>query len=480
MSSKTGSEVPSRPPRTWSLGARLTAWYAASSFLLVLFVALSLRSSLEAGLDQEDDGLLADEADLLSALLRERPGNFEAVRLEVEVTTRHRRREEVSARLFDGSGAVVAETPGLDASLPPEAFPRPDPRTPYFGDRIGNDGAPYRVYAAQLPAAESGSFLLQIAHGTSDDLRALAAFRNRMLLVLGVALIACAVIGYAVARGGMRRIESIAEAAGRVRPSQLEERISTAGLPSELEGLASAMNGMLDRLEASFERLSQFSADLAHEIRTPVGRMRGEAEVALGRARTPEEYRECLASMVEECVRLSELVDRLLFLARTEDPASQVAGVSVNLGRELAAVQEFWSPSAEEAGVTLVLEKPGEILMHADPALLRRAVGNLVANSLAHTPRGGRITISLRADEREIGLQVRDTGSGIPAAQLPRVFDRFFRGDDARSPSSGGAGLGLSIARAIAVLHGGRVDIESRVGRGTSVEIVLPRKMTTS
>jgi len=478
MSSKSAPEAPAGGARPWSLAARLTAWYAASSFALVVFVAFALEAVLESGLDQEDDGLLADEVALVSTLIRE--GDSEAVRREIESTTLSRTREKLSARVLDAGGRAAMETPGLSRQLAVDGFPPADPDRTVFGDATGSDGTPFRICVARILLPDGSLRVLQVAHDISDDLRTLAEFRERLLLVLAAAFVACTVLGYAIARGGIRRVEAIAEAARRVRPSHLEERIPVEGLPAELAGLAASLNGMLDRLEESFARLSRFSADLAHEIRTPVSRLRGEAEVALGRARSPEEYREVLASCVEECSRLADLIDRLLFLARTEDPRAVVRREAVELGEELAAIQEFYGPSAEESGVRLAVEPHGVVRIPADPALLRRAVGNLVVNALAHTPPGGAVTLSVHPAEADVRVEVRDTGSGIPEEHLPHVLDRFYRVDRARSPSSGGAGLGLAIVQGIAALHGGRVEIESRVGWGTRVGIVLPREMTAS
>jgi len=473
MSSKSAPEPRGAGRRPWSLAARLTAWSAISSFALVVFVAVGLEEALESGLDQEDDGLLADEVDLVASLARH--GDFDGLRREIESTTLLREREKLSARLLDEDGRIEMETPGLAAQLPVEGFPRVDPDRIRFADSSGRDGTPFRVCVARIVLRDQSHRVLQVAHDTSEDLRTLAAFRRRLLLVLAVAFVACALIGYAVARGGIRPVEAIAEAARRVRPSNLEERIATGGLPAELAGLAHSLNGMLDRLEESLARLSRFSADLAHEIRTPVGRLRGEAEVALGRARTPEEYREVLSSCVDECARLADLIDRLLFLARTEDPRAQVEKVPVDLATEMSSVQEFWGPGAEEAGVRLELELPGVVKVPADPALLRRAVGNLVANAIAHTPRGGTVTLSVQPAAEVVRVEVRDTGTGIPEEHLPHVLDRFYRVDGARSSGPGGAGLGLAIVQGIAALHGGSVEIESRVGWGTRVGILFPR-----
>jgi two-component system heavy metal sensor histidine kinase CusS len=257
----------------------------------------------------------------------------------------------------------------------------------------------------------------------------------------------------------------------------LDARIQHAGYPVELAALAKTFNAMLDRLEDSFRRLSQFSADIAHELRTPINNIRGEAEVVLSRARSVEEYREALTSCLEESVRLSNLITNLLFLARAESPGICLKREPVRIVKELAAVRDYYEAAAAEAFVTLSLASTDEVVLALDRALIQQAVGNLVANSIAHTPRGGTITLAAGAEDERVRIEVSDTGVGIPSEDLPRVFDRFYRVDPGRSPQSGGMGLGLAIVKSIATIHGGQMEIASEVGRGTRIAIVLPTSL---
>jgi two-component system heavy metal sensor histidine kinase CusS len=283
------------------------------------------------------------------------------------------------------------------------------------------------------------------------------------------------VVGYGFAHRGIRPIHDITEIARRIRPANLGERITPDGLPAELLTLADTFNQMLDRLEESFVRLSRFSADLAHELRTPVHSLGGEVEVALSKPRTPEEYREVLGSNLEECGRLAHMIDRLLFLARAENPETQVKKEPCDVGLELATVCEFYGLSATETGVRLTVAVPSKVQAELDRSLFQRAVGNVVANALAHTPTGGSVTLTATGDDRSTRVEVVDTGCGIPAAHLPHVFDRFYRADSTRSSKNGSVGLGLAIVRSIMDLHGGTVEIASEVGRGTHVTLMFPR-----
>jgi two-component system heavy metal sensor histidine kinase CusS len=267
----------------------------------------------------------------------------------------------------------------------------------------------------------------------------------------------------------------VAETARQIGSATLNARIHAAGYPVEVRTLANAFNAMLERLEDSFARLSRFSADIAHELRTPVNNIRGESEVALARIRTPEEYTEVLTSCLEESVRLSELIESLLFLARSESPGDHLKRTREDLAALLASLREYYDAAATEAGVELRLESAANLHADVDKALLQRALGNLVSNALAHCSAGDRIQLRAVRQNGTVRLEVHDSGAGIPPDALPRVFDRFYRADPARSRHAGGAGLGLAIVQQIVFLHGGTVEISSEPGRGTTVSVVLPQ-----
>jgi two-component system heavy metal sensor histidine kinase CusS len=267
----------------------------------------------------------------------------------------------------------------------------------------------------------------------------------------------------------------MATTARHISSTNLRERLQPEGYPFELAALAGTFNQMLDRLEESFERISRFSADIAHDLRTPVNNIRGEAEVALARTRSAEDYRDVIESCLEEAVRLSDLIGDLLFLARAESPLTHLRRENVDVGELLGRVREYYEASAADGGVSLTTRAGGgAVIAEMDRALLQRAVGNLVSNSLANTPPGGSVILGMTADSSTIRIEIADTGIGIPAEALPRVFDRFFRVDSSRSKVSGGTGLGLAIVKSIAELHGGHVEIASEPGHGTRVTLHIP------
>jgi len=248
-------------------------------------------------------------------------------------------------------------------------------------------------------------------------------------------------------------------------------------LPTELQSLAGTFNDMLDRLEDSFVQISQFSADVAHELRTPVNNLRGEIEVALGKPRAPDEYRDVLGSALEECDRINRVIHGLLFLAHAETAGANPDRETLNAGAEIASILEFYEPAAFEAGVSLTASVQGDVFALFDRVLFQQAIGNLVTNALAYTPRGGSVTVTAAQEGERLRIEVIDTGQGIAPEHLPHVLDRFYRADPSRLSIGGNFGLGLSVVRSIAMLHAGTVSIDSTLGRGTVVTMVTPSRI---
>jgi two-component system, OmpR family, heavy metal sensor histidine kinase CusS len=317
-------------------------------------------------------------------------------------------------------------------------------------------------------------YRIQVARDYTLQTGIIASYRRKLWTFLGIGLLLSVQAGFLIARRGMRPVEEIAGTLRRIGSSTLGERVKMAGLPSELALLASTFNQTLDRLEDAFARMARFSSDIAHELRTPIANLRGESEVALSRARSVTEYREVLESSLEECLRLSTMIDRLLFLARAENPETQIQREQVNLTKELQNVCEFYEAAASDASIVLESVAPPTLIGYVDRTLLQRALSNLIENSLSHTGPGGHIRLEASSSNGSLMISVADDGCGIPAEHIPRVFDRFHRVDAARSQKNGGAGLGLSIVKSVASLHGGEAGIDSDLGNGTRVTLTFP------
>ena len=472
------SRSPTPVSRLWrTLAFRLTAGYAFAGLLLVTFAVISLYLVLVSELNKSTDLFLADKVHVLQTMLRERPGDEDGLHEEVELESAARRYEQFYIRLLNDRDAPLLTTPGMTdqldlAQMTALTKSHPD-RT--FAMR-GKDGRAFRVTTAtaQLGSSPGKRDTLQIAVDVSQKEMLLARYRYWFWAILIATFVMFPLVGYQIARHGIRPVEEMATTARHISSSNLRERILPEGYPFELATLAGTFNEMLDRLEESFERISRFSADIAHDLRTPVNNIRGEAEVALARPRTSNEYRDVLESCLEESVRLSDLIGDLLFLARAESPLSYLSREPVDVGELLTRVRDYYEASAADGGITLSTVTPAKpIIANLDRALMQRAVSNLLSNAIAHTPTGGIVALRVDGDSSTIQIEVTDTGIGIPPEALPKIFDRFFRVDTSRSHASGGTGLGLAIVKSIAQLHDGSVDIASQLGSGTQVKLQL-------
>jgi two-component system heavy metal sensor histidine kinase CusS len=454
-----------------------------ATFIPVVASTGILHWGLISLLTRSEDLFLTDKVHVLRAILRDRPDDINRLRWEtvgeVELSSGARRYEQFYVRLVDESGNASLSSKVMDSLLPAQLFAPiiPADVEPSHGTEIHlQQGRSFRIFAARARVGNSGdkTMVIQVALDRANDALLLANYRLWMGVVVLVATVICPLAGYRIAQRGIDPVREITETARKTGSSTLDARIDSDGYPVELAALADTLNAMLDRLADSFHRLSQFSADIAHELRTPINNMRGEAEVTLSRARSIDEYKEALTSCLEESVRLSDLIARLLFLARAENPGTHLDREYVHIGQELAAVREYYAGSASEAGVTLNLGVIDDIVVALDRRLVRQAIGNLVANSIAHTPPGGTIILTAAAEDGHVCIDVHDTGSGIPAADLPRVFDRFYRADRSRSSQTGGMGLGLAIVKGVVTLHGGQTEISSEECKGTKVRLRFP------
>ncbi|HSU86342.1 MAG TPA: heavy metal sensor histidine kinase [Chthoniobacterales bacterium] len=419
----------------------------------------------------EDRAVLADKVVAVRATLRSADGPG-LIAQELKALNGGER-TSYWVRLLDAAGEVVAETPGMGKLLPLSIFPPGQIMTPAEMpiQDYETDGKLFSLVS--IRAAENGrAYVIQVAQDRSVDEQFEREFGLLVAVVLGCGIFASAIIAITVTRRGLRPLNDMTGSLRRVGPNRLHERVPPAEWPRELQPVAIAFDDMLDRLEDSFTRLSQFSADLAHELRTPLANIRGEAEVALTRPRSPNEYAAILESSVMECERLSAVIDNLLFLARAEAAESRVNCVQFEGRAAIERIAAYNEAIAEERHLQIICAGEGEV--YADPVLFGRAVSNLVDNAVRFTPDGGRIEISLRSTQEHAEIAVEDTGCGIAAEHISRVLDRFYRVDASRS--SEGTGLGLALVKSIADLHGGTVAVSSEEGRGTRVTLRFPNQ----
>ncbi len=466
------------PPR--SLAARMAAAFVLTLALILLAASSWVYWGLSARMMQEDRESVLRKLDTATAVLQQHAADSDELRQEADLKLPPDAPRNLFLRLRTASGALLLQSPGFNPALGmqdfdgPHADGAPQLRKVHLRHDLHFLTAMLLVTARPTAGAAPEAMRLEVALNRTAESRILADYRLRLAVVLLTAMLVAAAAGYGIAWRGLRPLRHMADAARDIGAQDLHRRLDTRNLPDELQTLALAFNATLQRLEESFGRISQFSADIAHELRTPLSNLWGGLEVALGRPREPGQYREALESAVEECARLSHMIQALLFLAQTEQPDAALRLEQLDAARELHALAEFFDATAAEGGVRLHVHAAPQLTLHADRMLLQRALANLIGNALAHTPRGGVVTLLARAQGRGVRIEVVDTGCGIAAEHLPYLFDRFYRADAARSRSRGGLGLGLALVRNIVRLHGGEVSVESRPGQGTRMMLDWP------
>ena len=418
----------------------------------------------------EDNAILADKISALSADFNESGPKIFGQELKARRAGQH---APYWIRVLDSEGHTVAETLGMNGLLPSEIFPRAQNSTsPVRSPKDYRTDAKLFSLVTINEDSAGQAYTIQVAQDRSSDEQVEREFGILLIVVLSGSIVASALIAITVTRHGLRPLGEMTHSLERIRPTHLSERVAPAGWPRELHPLAVAFDDMLARLEASFTRLSQFSADLAHELRTPIANILGEAQVALSRDRTSHEYREVIESTIAECERLSGIVDNLLFVARVDAAREPIERTRFDGRAAVEKIATFYQTIAEDHHVAISCSGEGQI--YADPALFERAVGNLVDNALRFTPKNGSIQIALAEHAADFEIAVSDNGCGIGPEHLPRVFDRFYRAESSRS--SDGAGLGLALVKSIVELHGGFARIQSEVGRGTTVTLSFPKQ----
>lgn len=480
--------------RPRSLAATLALAFAATTLAAFALVGAYVYAGLERQVNTQDDldiVLAARHTRRLAGELE----SLDAVRSHAErLTSQVLGNEALSMVVVDAGGDVLARhnvrlaalddapaaasAPLADAQLfAPRAVPVP------ANDRITDDrlvtwtadgGTPMRGVVIEAALGDRTPIRIAIARNMRDRADLLDGYRDRLKLAGGLGALFALLLGYWLIRTALAPLREIVDNTGRITVDKLDTRLDASRAPPELRALVDAQNAMLGRLQQAFAHLSQFSADLAHDLRTPLNNMRGATEVALARPRSVDEYQTLLESNLEEYDRLARMIENVLFLARAEHPSFVTRQRAFDVRDELERIAEYFEGLADEAGSTLRVDGQGQLT--ADVELFRRAVGNLLANALRYTPAGGVITLSVDETADAVRVVVANPGEPIDPALLPRIFDRFVRGDPARSGGAPGgtAGLGLAIVRSVMELHGGSAQVESDA-RGTRFVLVFNR-----
>ena len=460
-----------------SLRLRLTLFYAVlSAVVLAGFGALfyrTLEMRLERSLDQE----LEERAAALRGYLRF-TGNhaqlvFDAKDPEeayfIRIATRYFQVLEVA------NGAVLMQSQELQllGANPSLDEVRAQVKRPHSTE-IESPQGPIRFNSYIVHSGPKRDFLIQVGLSRQPMENALQQFVNTLILLVPVGVLVAAISGWWMARSALRPVEALTTSAAQIGISNLKVRLPLRGSGDEIDRLADTFNQTLARLEDAVQQMRQFTASISHELRTPLTALRGEAEVALMETRTPEGYRRVLASQLEEFDKLTQMINRLLTLARAEGGEIHLATERVNVSALVSSLAAQMEPMVSWKNIQLDIGVDDDIFVNGDRGWLECAVLNLLDNAIKFTSEGGTVNISVTAKDEWVRIEFRDTGIGIPAEALPHVFERFFRAEPSRSKEFEGAGLGLALVKWVVENHAGRVTVESEINNGSSFTIWLP------
>ncbi|MWV13674.1 heavy metal sensor histidine kinase [Pseudomonas sp. R-28-1W-6] len=433
-----------------SLANRLALLFAACAAAVALVAGALFTRASEAHFVELDRQQLQGKLVVFAELLQGASDTETLAARRPQLQQELQRHPELALRIQSADGQLWFTSQPLLAHLPQ-------------GDaqisRWQHQGTDFRVIEEQLDNGLHLSLLLDITHHQHF----LQRMQRLIWLCVGLSALATALLGAWAARRGLRPLRNMTAVAQQVSASSLTTRLPTRGLPTELSELVQASNAMLARLEDAFARLSAFSADIAHELRTPLSNLLTQTQVILSQPRALEDYQEALHSNLEELQHLAQMVGDMLLLAKAEHGLLQTRRETLELGAELAAMAEYFAPLVEDAGVTLRVA--GQAALSADRGLLRHALSNLIDNALRFTPSGGELHLSTASMGATVRIEVANQGPEIPAALRERLFDRFYRADPARREGNAEhAGLGLAITRSIVRAHGGEIRCESAEG----------------
>jgi heavy metal sensor kinase len=452
-----------------TLHFRLTVWNTVVMLLLLVATLFGVREVLLEALLRETDELLTEDAAEMDLTIKELYPDFDRIHRELERKSTTHPHRGLFVQLLDPDGTVrwqSGSTP--DASVVPVKQLK---KTGVF------DVGEYRLAHRQVNYPGIPRFTIRVG----DSLKTVADIIDRFtefLVLFGAGILFISPLGgYWLAGRATRPLAKIIDTTSRLHPTNLDERLPLRGTRDELDQLSATINGFLDRIAAYLEQNREFTANAAHELRSPLAAIQSSMDVALNADRSIDEYKDLIGETLEECGRLRDLVNQLLLLAESDAGRMEIGSETVPLDHIVEKSSEMFAGVAEAAGVELSLGQIENVPVYGNASRLRQVINNLIDNAIKFTPSPGKITVDLRYNRitREVLLQVSDTGMGIASEDLPHVLERFYRGDKSRQRrKAGGTGLGLSICDAIVKAHGGRIDVYSTVGKGTTVVVAFP------
>jgi heavy metal sensor kinase len=461
---------------TLPIRIRLTAWYFA--FLAVVLTAfgitayVEMRHSIRKTVDEELQIRAEGVHQLIERTIKRgaKQDLPEGLREHTEL-----RAGGALLQVSDEQGNWLYRSTVMSNYGVPRPVNIPKRATEFMGQDV-----PLRIWSEKVNVGGE-SYLIQSAFEMDDFYEALYHFALLLYISIPLLLVFAAAGTYWISTRALSPVDQITQTARTISAQNLSSRLVVPQTRDELQRLSETLNGMLARIEAAFKKITQFTADASHELRTPVAVMRTRAELSLRKARSADEYRDVIAEVLTELEKTSGLIEQLMFLARADSGSEMLHFTSTDVAEVLREACHQGSALAEAKQIAFQEQiPPGALWIEGDATSLRRLFLILIDNAVKYTPANGQVEVSLQRNGKYAIAEVRDTGIGIAEADLPNVFERFYRADKARTRESGGVGLGLSIGRWITEVHAGTIEVRSTPGRGSVFQIRLPLGTTSS
>jgi|SRR5215469_2529164 len=454
-----------------SIGSRLTLWYLAIFAVAQIVFATGMWLTLRYHLYAITDDNLRDEVADLQTLLESQPPDASNATLQDQLQRSYADSGEY-LEIYDHSGNLIFQSPafrGRQLAWQPSLA---DGSESFQNLTLGKR---HLRFITRWVNTGGGRFFVHFGLSARQVHETLEAFQEYLWMVAPLGLLLAAGVGYWLSRRALAPVDQLTRTARMVSGSNLSSRLEKLHTGDELQRLSDTLNEMLDRIEAAFRRVSQFTADASHELRTPISLIRTEAELTLRRSRDTEEYRTALGHILGETERTTHLLEQLLALARADSGRETLEIGPLDPRVLVQRVADAWGPVIRARGLEFSAEITSEeIAVLGDESALRRVLEVLLDNAVKYSAEPGHIRLILAKAEHRAVIMVEDRGVGIPAEEQERIFERFYRVDKARSRTQGGSGLGLSIARWIVQQHGGAIRVNSKAGEGSMFEVTLP------
>ncbi len=456
-----------------TLAFRLTLWYAGI-FSLTSCVAFLMFYLLFISVirDRVDRDLLEQEERFSSVLASQGMG---ALRNAAVIETQAAGERKIFFRLFSRSGQMFSSSNmsyWRDIDMGSDAVSQLAAGRSRVFDTTEVSGRKNEVRV--LYSIIGPGVVLQLGQSMESSSRFIETFKDIFIITMAFLLALAAFIGWFMAKKALSGLEEVTHTAQRISRDALGERVPIKHRGHEIDLLATTFNRMLDRIENLVTGIKEMSDNIAHDLKSPLTKLRGSAEVALTTDAPLEEYRIMAADTIEECDRLLDTINAMLVISRTEAGVGELQMEDLDAAEVVREACDLFQPLAEEGGVSLACRVPYSCPSRGDVGMIQRMVANLVDNAVKYTPSGGAVDVAVKEKNRNlVSIAVKDTGIGISQEDLPRIFERFYRSDPSRSQA--GAGLGLSLARAVARAHGGEIYVTSAPGKGSMFAVILPK-----